>query len=123
MTHLAGKALDKHNKTVIHTVEPNALSHVLTGLEIYAVYRIRIRAFTVKGDGVSTEISAGNFRYRINSTSVLMKCVVSDCLPFVSSYNMSTPSQSCFFHLHCNVYHCFSDQLSFLLNTYRLDGK
>ena len=59
MTHLAGNVLTRHDTTVVHTTGPNTLSHVLTGLEIYAVYRIKIRALTVKGDGVSTEISAG----------------------------------------------------------------
>ena len=60
MMHLAGQRLQSRSERVIHVTRPKTLSYVLKGLEIYAVYRIKIRAFTVKGDGVSTEISAGN---------------------------------------------------------------
>ena len=72
MTHLAGSALRDDNDTIIHTVGPNTLSHVLTDLEIYAVYRIKIRAFTVKGDGVSTEISAGKY-FILNTLSFILR--------------------------------------------------
>ena len=60
MTHVAGRRLDKDADIVIRTTPPGTLSYVLTDLEIYAVYKIKIRAFTVKGDGVDREISAGN---------------------------------------------------------------
>lgn len=56
-THLAGEVVS--GKTAVHTIGPNALSYVVTGLEIYAVYKIKIRAFTVKGNGAAVEISAG----------------------------------------------------------------
>lgn len=60
MTHVAGQRLDEQRETVIYTTAPDTLSYVLTDLEIYAVYKIKIRAFTVKGDGVASEIFAGN---------------------------------------------------------------
>ena len=78
MTHLAGSALRDDNDTVIHTVGPNTLSHVLTDLEIYAVYRIKIRAFTVKGDGVLSEISAGKF-FILNTLSFILRRTQPQC--------------------------------------------
>ena len=60
---MAGKPLDKQREAGIHITAPHTLSYILTDLEIYAVYKIQIRAFTVKGDGLASEIFAGNLRY------------------------------------------------------------
>lgn len=72
MTHVAGRRLDKDANIVIRTTPPGTLSYVLTDLVIYAVYKIKIRAFTVKGDGIAREISAGNLKYILYFTLVLV---------------------------------------------------
>ncbi|XP_028409018.1 uncharacterized protein LOC114531606 [Dendronephthya gigantea] len=55
-TYVAGEAVS--SRTVVRTTGPKTLSYVLTGLEIYAVYKIKIRAVTIKGSGTAVEISA-----------------------------------------------------------------
>lgn len=57
MTHLAGNRVYKSSKIV--ATGANSMSYVLSGLAIYAVYTINIQAFTVKGDGISAQVSAG----------------------------------------------------------------
>ena len=42
------------------TVPAESVSTVLTGLESFAVYRIELTGLTVKGDGPSQVITAGN---------------------------------------------------------------
>ena len=42
------------------TVPAESVSTVLTGLESFAVYRIELTGLTVKGDGPSEVITAGN---------------------------------------------------------------
>ena len=45
---------DVSQPTLIATAKPTALNFTLTGLLNYAVYDIRVLAFTMKGDGVET---------------------------------------------------------------------
>ena len=55
---LAGEA--KKPQTLIKTTDEKTLSTTLEGLQNYAVYDIRVLAFTIKGDGVvSQSIRAG----------------------------------------------------------------
>lgn len=46
---------DVSQPTLIATAKPTALNFTLTGLLNYAVYDIRVLAFTVKGDGAETQ--------------------------------------------------------------------
>lgn len=59
MIRLAGSAMTVEAETMNVSVSPKTLSYKLTNLEIYAVYRIQINAFTIKGDGVTAELFAG----------------------------------------------------------------
>ena len=46
---------DVSQPTLIATAKPTALNFTLTGLLNYAIYDIRVLAFTVKGDGAETQ--------------------------------------------------------------------
>ena len=46
---------DVRQPTLTATAKPTALNFTLTGLLNYAVYDIRVLAFTMKGDGVETQ--------------------------------------------------------------------
>ena len=59
LTRIAGEHLKEVKNGTEQIVGPKTLTHVLTDLEIYATYRIKIRAFTRIGDGPSIETSAG----------------------------------------------------------------
>ena len=60
LTHIAGVPLNQPVTKTQHIMGPNTLTYVLTDLEIYATYRVKIWAFTRIGDGPSSETIAGN---------------------------------------------------------------
>ena len=75
---LAGEEVKE--PTLIKTTDENTLHTTLEGLQNYAVYDIRVLAFTIKGDGaVSQSIIAGTID-KAKSKLMNEKSYCQDCL-------------------------------------------